>query len=217
MKHWTFITKWQLFVTLWHIAASSDTRLGCSEPKDFHMLGLIQWLFSHNHVWMLLCYYWFLCFKSAQVTWTHLCEWKPGFPHLILWYEGCSKSNAFYFITSTLDIRGGWWWCGSRGGILPPTFHSVLLPCDRWQQKGTWQNGIWQGSACEINVCHGIHSCGKVRTHWHSQTPPEHLWGPNSGCQHSEVMGGALQQWWQWQWSDPLVQNFMSEACRLYK
>ena len=28
---------------------------------------------------------------------------------------------------------------------------------------------------------------------------PEHLWRPNSGCEHSEALGGAFQQWQQWQ------------------
>ena len=25
---------------------------------------------------------------------------------------------------------------------------------------------------------------------------PECLWRPNSGCEHSEVVGGVFQQWW---------------------
>jgi len=28
--------------------------------------------------------------------------------------------------------------------------------------------------------------------------PAEHLWRPDSGCEHSEVVGGAFQQCRQW-------------------
>ena len=41
----------------------------------------------------------------------------------------------------------------------------------------------------------------------------ECLWRPNSGSEHTEAAGGAFQQ--QQQWSPPLVQTFMSTACRL--
>jgi hypothetical protein len=34
--------------------------------------------------------------------------------------------------------------------------------------------------------------------HRHLLNIAEHLWGPNSGCEHSETMGGAFQQWQQW-------------------
>jgi len=34
--------------------------------------------------------------------------------------------------------------------------------------------------------------------HWCSLMLAEHFWRPTSGCEHSEVVGGAFQQWWQW-------------------
>ena len=34
------------------------------------------------------------------------------------------------------DVRGGYWWYGSRVWTFPPMFHYVLLQCDRLQQKG---------------------------------------------------------------------------------
>jgi len=50
-------------------------------------------------------------------------------------------------------------------------------------------------------------SCGmeflhveKNGPHQHSLTLAERLWKPNSGCEHSEVAGGAFQQWQQQQW-----------------
>jgi len=39
------------------------------------------------------------------------------------------------------------------------------------------------------------------------------LWRLSRGCQHSEVVSGAFQQWQQC--SPPLVQVFTSTACRL--
>jgi len=38
----------------------------------------------------------------------------------------------------------------------------------------------------------------KNGTQWHSLTLSEGLWGPNSGWEHSDAVGGAFQQWWQW-------------------
>ena len=35
------------------------------------------------------------------------------------------------------DIRGRWWWYSSRGWTFPPRFCYILLPCDRWQQRGS--------------------------------------------------------------------------------
>ena len=40
----------------------------------------------------------------------------------------------------THDIRGRWWWYGSTGWTFPPTFHYILLLCDRWQQRGSLTN-----------------------------------------------------------------------------
>ena len=69
-----------------------------------------------------------------------------------------SKSNSSYFMMSVDDIRGSCCWCGSRGWTLPPVFCSLLLLCDRWQQRGTltqwfltwkcvWSKGV------ELNSC----------------------------------------------------------------
>ena len=37
----------------------------------------------------------------------------------------------------------------------------------------------------------------KSGTQWHSLMLAECLWRPESGCEHSEAVGGAFQQWWQ--------------------
>ena len=59
-----------------------------------------------------------------------------------------------------------------------------------------WQNGIWYGSAFEAKVWHWMPPCGKNGTHWHSWIHAECFWRPNSECEHSEVVGGVLQQQW---------------------
>ena len=52
----------------------------------------------------------------------------------------------------------------------------------------------------EAKVHRFIPPCGKNGTHWHSLTLSECLWWSNSGCEHSEEVGGAFQLWrWQ-QW-----------------
>ena len=59
----------------------------------------------------------------------------------------------------------------------------------------------------------------KFCTHWHSSTLGEHLRRPNSGCEHTEAVGAAFQQWWR-QYErqamfQTVMQSFMSTACRL--
>jgi len=51
-------------------------------------------------------------------------------------FKGCSESNASYCIMLTRNVRGGCWWYSSRGRTFPPIFWYILLPCDRWQQRG---------------------------------------------------------------------------------
>jgi len=115
----------------------------------------------------------------------------------------------------THGIRDRCWWYKSRGLTSPPIFHYILLPYGRWQQRGTWhvkrasdmskghltcQKGIWHGSAYEAKAWNWILPYGKNCTNWHSLMLAEHLQRSNGGCEHSEAVGGALQQWWQCQW-----------------
>ena len=65
-------------------------------------------------------------------------------------------------------------------------------------KEAVWQNDIWSESAYEAKVSHWIPPCGKKNgPHWHSLTLAECWWRPNSGCEHSEMVGGAFQHWWQ--------------------
>ena len=132
-------------------------------------------------------------------------------------HEICSGSSTSYFIMLSLNSRGGCWWYGSWGLTSPPTSHYMLLPCGRWQQKGRfWWNGLWHGSVYGAEVRNWIPSCGRNGTHWHSLMLVECLWRPNSGCEHTEAVGGAFQQWWQWCEREVMtMQIFMRAACRL--
>jgi len=63
--------------------------------------------------------------------------------------KGCSGNNASHYVLLASDIRGGCWWYSSRGWTFLPVSRYMLLPCDRWQQKGsltkwdlTWK-GVW--------------------------------------------------------------------------
>ena len=62
----------------------------------------------------------------------------------IFMYEGCSETNVSYFNMLAHNV-GGSWWDGDRGRNFP-TFHYILLPCDRWQHRGslTQCNLMWK-------------------------------------------------------------------------
>lgn len=95
------------------------------------------------------------------------------------------------------DIRGSCCWCGSRGWTLPPVFCSLLLLCDRWQQRGTltewrpnlkcvWSRGVSLDSSMQKSmILTDIRQCLLD------------LWRPSCAYEHSEVVGGAFQQWQQ--------------------
>jgi len=40
-------------------------------------------------------------------------------------------------ITSAHSIRGRCWWHGNRGWTFSPIFHSMLLLCNRWKERGS--------------------------------------------------------------------------------
>jgi len=97
-------------------------------------------------------------------------------------------------------------------GVAVKIFHCILLPCKRWQQRGsliesclTWKE-IWSIEFLNAE---------KKSTHWHSSTLAECLLRTNNGCGHCEEEGVVFQQWRQQQWSSPLVQIFTIMAFRL--
>ena len=112
-------------------------------------------------------------------------------------YEGYSKNNTSYFISLIHNARGRCWWYGSRGWTFPAIFRSMLLQCDRWQQRGSltewclaWKC-VWnKGVSLNFSMQKKLH-------HYHSLMLAERLRRPNSACDHSEAVGGVFQQWQQ--------------------
>ena len=130
-----------------------------------------------------------------------------GFCNLYLYeiYDGCSESNAFYFIMLAHNIRGQCWWYSNRDWTFPPIFHPITCCCyvTGGSIRAVWQNSVSHGRVYEAQVWNWIPPCRKKCTHWHSSTLDEHwrrwwvhLSGGNSG-------------------SPLLVLTFTSVACRL--
>ena len=112
--------------------------------------------------------------------------------------EGCSKSNASYFVMLIHDNRGRWRWYSSKRWTFLPIFPYILLPCNGWQQRSSlteclaWKCGWSRGE--ELNSPMWEKKNG---TCWPSLMVAEYLWRSDSGCEHSEVVGDVFQQWQQ--------------------
>jgi len=76
--------------------------------------------------------------------------------------------------------------------------------------------GVFMKQKCVTEFLH----TEKNGTHWHSSMLAEHLWRSNSKYEHSEAVGGVLQQLWQWYKDKATLQIvlhiFTSVACRLF-
>jgi len=89
----------------------------------------------------------------------------------------------------------------------------TLLPCGRWQQRGTLTKWyltleVCAKQRCEIEFLH----VERYSTHWHSSMLAECLWRPNSGCEHSE--GRAMRSCSDRLWPLTQVQILTSITCR---
>ena len=112
------------------------------------------------------------------------------------------------------NIRGRYWWFGSRGWTFPPISHYILfimwqMAAEGWSEK----NYVWCGNVYEANVCDWILPCRNNGTHWHSSMPSVCYGDQTVDVEHSEAVvvsfssGDSV--------SPPLVQMFMNAACRL--
>ena len=97
------------------------------------------------------------------------------------------------------DVRGRCWWCGVE--VEPSCQYSITFcyHATDGSRGEVWQNGIWHGSVYEAEVWDWLPPSGGECINWHSLTFAELSWRPNSGCEHSEAVGGAFQEWWQGQ------------------
>ena len=118
------------------------------------------------------------------------------------------------------NARGGWY--GVMAVEVEPSHqYSITFCCcvTDGSRGALWQNGMWHGRVDEAKVCHWFLPWGENGTYWHSLMLAEYLWIPNSGSEHSEVVDGTFQQWWQsherqvtfWM----ATQIYTSTACRL--
>ena len=109
--------------------------------------------------------------------------------HICVLYEDSSKSNASHFMMLAHYVGD------TEVEAEPSHRHPIAFCCcaTDGSRGAVWQSDIWHGSADEVMVCHCIPPCGKNYIHWHSSTISEYLQRPNSGCEHSEVVGGAFQ------------------------
>ena len=96
------------------------------------------------------------------------------------------------------NVRGRCWWYGSRNWTFPPICHYMLLPSDRWQQRGSlikwyltwkciWSKGVLLNSSMQNKMA-------PIDIHLHLLTI--------DGDQPLDLnsVGSALQQWQQWLW-----------------
>ena len=103
----------------------------------------------------------------------------------LIWkkYEGCSESNASYFMMLAHSVRGGYWWCGSRGWTFPSVFCYMLLLCDRWQQRGrltkwclTWKCISSKSVTLNSSMWKKLHPVTTINTHWALTETKQWMW-----------------------------------------
>ena len=96
----------------------------------------------------------------------------------------------FWPTTSEMDVGGM--------AVEVEPFHwcsITFCSCATNSNGGT----IW-GKWCPTwKLWNSIPPCRKNGTQWHPLTLAEQLWGPKSGYEYSEMVGGAFQRWWQQQ------------------
>ena len=120
------------------------------------------------------------------------------------------KVKDSYFTVLPHNIRDRCWWHGSSGWTFPPIFHSILFPCDRWQQRGSltqwhlaWKY-IWsKGVSLNSSMRKKWQSVILIDTGWMCLETKHWMWAQwGSGWCISTV-------------ATPTVQIFQSTLCRL--
>lgn len=95
---------------------------------------------ARSHIPLVL---WFCCFFSLYIL---IKEMKQNVLLLIYidytFYEGCSESNAAYFMMLSSDIRGGFWCMASQ--IEPSHQYSIICCCHvtNGSRGPVWQNSM---------------------------------------------------------------------------
>ena len=121
-----------MLICVLNTAHQSFCKLFCYTIKTTYLWHLISLWLPKGRLLHLFCIGWWFRYYRNKADYC----------------EDCSESGASYVIILVHDIRGEWWWYGSRGWITPPTFSYILLPCERWQQRGilswkcVWSRGV---------------------------------------------------------------------------
>ena len=124
-------------------------------------------------------------------------------------YEGCSESNASYFVMFAHNIKAG---VGVVAVEVEPSCQDSTTFCCHvtdGSRGAVWHNAVWHGREYEAKVWNWIPPCRKNGTHWHSSMLAECFWRPISGCEHSELVSGTFQQWWQQHEGQAMFQTAM--------
>lgn len=98
-------------------------------------------------------------------------------------YYGCSESNASYFILLAHNVRGGRWWYGCRGWTFLETLCYMLLPCDRWQQRGsltkwclTWKCGWSKSVSLNSSMQKAVYPLTFINALWMFMETKQQMW-----------------------------------------
>ena len=110
-----------------------------------------------------------------------------------IFYHDCSKNNASYWLVP---------WCQTDADAMAVEqshqYSITFCCCATDGNRGAiWQNGTWKYASRKDVL---FFQRRKSSTPWYSLGLTESLWRQNSGCEHSEAIGGAFQQWWLWLW-----------------
>jgi len=87
--------------------------------------------------------------------------------------------------TSEANVGGVY---GSRGCTLPPTYCSILLPCDRWQQRGsltewwlTWKCRWSKGASLNSPMWKKWHPLTSINACWTFKETKQWMWAQWAG------------------------------------
>ena len=161
--------------------------------KEFKLKSEYIWNQIHNFFWCSG-----LPKARAEQVFVPLTEWmfvtnawKSPQSEWAISNASCSESNASHVMLAH-DVRGRWWWYGSRRWAFLQILCYMLLLCDRWKQKGSlaeWHLIWWCSQNTDVELNSSM--WGKSGTRWHSSTFAECLWRLKSGCEHCEAVRDA--------------------------
>ena len=174
--------RWQTEI----VSFTSVLKLAIPEGTCYNMWNTVahlKWKLQFNSFWFsgINCVSYLCCGKafsmilSAAVTRAAL----KVMPTILLCWPTTSKEDV-----------------GIVTVVVEPSHQYSTTPCCLLtddSRMAVWQNGVWH----EAKVCHLIPPRGKNCMHWHSSAFAEHLQRSDTGCEHSVVVSGTFNQWWQ--------------------